>query len=67
MAYQWAAEMEGALGLPGLAQDYRKSAEQLSGAIRAKYLDQSRQLFAETPGGQLFSQAANSLAILADW
>ena len=65
LAYQWAAELESALGLPGLAQDYRKSAEQLARAIETNYLDQSRRLFAETPDRKLFSQAANSLAILA--
>jgi len=65
MAYQWAGQMEDALGLKGLSQDYRNRAEQLSATIRGLYLDPSRQLFAETPEKKLFAQASNSLAILA--
>jgi len=64
MAYQWAAEMEEALGLRGLSQDYRQAEAQLRATIPALYLDPSRKMFGETPEKKLFSQASNALAIL---
>ncbi|WP_431213444.1 alpha-L-rhamnosidase C-terminal domain-containing protein [Puia sp. P3] len=63
-AYQWAGEMEGRLGLPYFAGLYHQKAEQLKQVIRRKYWSASRRLFADTEEKTLFSQHANSLAIL---
>jgi hypothetical protein len=63
--YQLAAELEDQLGLKDLAALYRKNAEQLGTAIKLKYWDASKGLYADTPEKDLFSQHANSLAILA--
>jgi len=65
MAYQWAAEMEGRMGMQALAKFYAQKAVQLDETIRAKYWDKERQLFADNEDKDLFSQHANSLAILS--
>ena len=63
-AYQWATEMEGRLGLPYYAGLYRQKADQLKQTIRRKYWSSARGLYADTEEKTLFSQHANSLAIL---
>jgi alpha-L-rhamnosidase len=65
LAYQWAAELEDGVGYKGLAQDYRKAAEQLRATISNLYADPARKLFADTPDRKVFSQASNAMAILA--
>ena len=69
LAYQWAAEMEAALGNRALAEDDRQSAARLHDSTRALYWDAARGLFADTPaeGGvqREYSQQANALAVLA--
>jgi len=65
MAYDWAADLEGGLGLPALAQEYRKSAGELRNSIRELY-GRPGELFADTPRRTVFSQHTNALAILAD-
>ncbi len=65
LAYQWAGEMEAALGNPALAVDDRQSAARMRTAVRALYWDEGRRLFADTQEKQAFSQQANALAILA--
>jgi alpha-L-rhamnosidase len=64
LAYDWAADMESSLGSPALAQEYRRSAEQLRATIRRLY-GKPGELFADTPQRSTFSQHTNSLAILA--
>jgi hypothetical protein len=64
-ALQWAAALEHGLGSPALAAEYEADAGRLSADIRASYWDPSRRLFADTPKHDVFSQHANSLAILA--
>jgi alpha-L-rhamnosidase len=65
-AYQLAAELEKKLGMREYAQQYEAAAGKLKTAIRNKYWDHSRMLFADTPEKDVFSQHTNSLAILTD-
>ena len=65
LAYQWAAEMEAALGNQALATEDRQAAARLSESARQLYWDGSRHLFADTPEKHEFSQQANALAVLA--
>jgi len=62
---QVAARLEADLGESRYAEACRKEAEALAGKIRERYWDAGRQLFADTPERNSFSQHANSLAILA--
>lgn len=63
-AYQWAADLEHALGSKALASEYMAKAQTLAGVIRALYYDESRGLFADTPKHESYSQHANAFAIL---
>jgi alpha-L-rhamnosidase len=63
-AYQWAAEMEGKLGLGYYAQLYTQKAAQLKQTIQRKYWNPARGLYGDTREQNNFSQHANSLAIL---
>ena len=65
MAYQWAAELESALGENAIADEYRRSAEQLKQTIMQTDWDASRGLFADQPSHSTYSQQANTLAVLA--
>jgi len=64
LAYQAAAEMEAKMGLPDYKNLYCKKAAQLKLTIQKKYWDPVRLLYADTEDKDLFSQHANSLAIL---
>jgi hypothetical protein len=63
-AYQTAVELEEKLGMEAYAQEYNSRAMQLMQTIRQKYWDASKGLYADTPEKDVFSQHANSLAIL---
>lgn len=63
-AYQTAADMEQTFGIKELATDYLQSADQLKKIILEKYWDNNRKLLADRPEKDLFSQHANTLAIL---
>jgi alpha-L-rhamnosidase len=63
-AYQLAADIEGRNGMREYAVLYRQYATQLKKTIQNKYWDKNRQLFADRPEKDLFSQHANALAIL---
>ena len=63
-AYQLAAEMEAKMGLPDLAKLYAKKAAQLKQTIQRKYWDSVKKVYADTEDKDVFSQHANSLAIL---
>jgi hypothetical protein len=63
-SYQLAAEMENRSGIKEYAGLYRSYASRLKTTIRAKYWDSKRRLFADRPEKDLFSQHANTLAIL---
>jgi alpha-L-rhamnosidase len=64
LAYQTAAELEDKLGMEAYAQLYSRQAAQIIQAIRRKYWDESKRMFADTPEKNSYSQHANSLAIL---
>jgi len=66
LALQSAHKLEQYVGNRSFAVFYGKIADQLSQTIKRKYWDSSRNLFADTPGKDRFSQHTNSLAILAD-
>jgi hypothetical protein len=65
MAYQAAAEMETKMGLPDFARLYKAKAAQLKQTIQNKYWDPVKKLYADTEDKDVFSQHANSMAILA--
>ena len=65
LAYQWAADLENAMGIPFYAAHYQQKAAQLKATIKRKYWDERKQLFADTKEKKGFSQHVNSLAILA--
>ncbi|WP_162271370.1 alpha-L-rhamnosidase C-terminal domain-containing protein [Luteitalea pratensis] len=61
-----AAELEQALGVPGLADHYRSLARKVRDAVRQRSWDQAKGLFRDTPGGTTYSQQANVMAVLTD-
>lgn len=63
-AYQVAVDLEQKLGYKEIAVEYLKRADQLKNTIQSKYWDEKRKLFADRPEKDLFSQHANTLAIL---
>jgi hypothetical protein len=63
-AYQLAGELEKNLGMQEYANQDQAAAAKLKVAIRAKYWDGTKRLFADTPEKDVFSQHTNSLAIL---
>jgi alpha-L-rhamnosidase len=63
-AYQLAADLEAHYGMKTYADIYKQQAGQLKKTIRNKYWDRSRMLFADRSEKDLFSQHANTLAIL---
>ncbi|RZK70340.1 MAG: alpha-rhamnosidase, partial [Pedobacter sp.] len=66
LAYQWAADLEGAIGIQYYAEHYAKKAAQLKATIKQKYWDENKKLFADTKEKKGYSQHVNSLAILAN-
>jgi alpha-L-rhamnosidase len=52
------------LGMPAYAELYRKKAAQLKQTIQTKYWDPAKKLYADTQDKNVYSQHANSLAIL---
>jgi alpha-L-rhamnosidase len=65
LAYQMAAEMESKMGMPAFAKLYAGRAAQLKQTIKVKYWDSAKGLYADNEDKELFSQHANSMAILA--
>lgn len=63
--YKQAAEMEAALGYKDIAASYLSEAAQLKQTIQKRYWDNEKHLYADTEEKDLYSQHANSLAILA--
>jgi alpha-L-rhamnosidase len=62
--YQLAAELEHNLGSGAFFKEYLTRAALLKKTIQQKYWDASRGLYADTPERDVFSQHANTLAIL---
>jgi hypothetical protein len=65
LGYQWATDLEAALGNKALGEQFAKAAAQLTATLRRDYWDAERGLFRDTADGQYFSQHGNSLAVLA--
>ena len=63
--YQLASELEADLGLNDYARLYNQRAVQLKSTIQQKYWVPEKDLYADTPEKNTFSQHTNSLAILA--
>src|SRR5687767_545430 len=63
--YQLAAELEAKIGLMDYAKIYNAKAAQLKQIIQSKYWDAAKKMYADTETKDVFSQHANSLAILA--
>jgi alpha-L-rhamnosidase len=65
-ALQRAAELERTLGLAVEADRYRALADSIIGAVRRLAWDTERGLFRDVPEQQLYSQQANTMALLVD-
>jgi hypothetical protein len=65
LAFDWAAELEDALGSAVRAAEHRAAAARLRTAARARYWVPARGLFADNGDHQAFSQQTNALAVLA--
>ncbi len=65
LAYQWAGELESALGSKALAGEYTSAAERLKATVLATDWDEARGLFADQPSHRTYSQQVNTLAVLA--
>jgi hypothetical protein len=65
LAYQWAADLEGKLGMPALAAEYRHAAEHLRATVLETDWDSARGLFADQPAHRTYSQQVNALAVLS--
>jgi len=65
LALQSAVALEKTEGSEDFAELYHKIANQLEQTIQEKYWDGSRNLYADTPDKDKFSQHTNSLSILA--
>jgi len=63
--YRLASELENRLGLKDLARLYASRADKLRQTTQRKYWNAGRGLYADTEDKDLFSQHANSLAILS--
>jgi alpha-L-rhamnosidase len=66
MALNDAADLFAAFGREFEAERCRREASEVKDAVRRLCWDSRRQLFADTPSKQFFSQQANILAVLAD-
>jgi hypothetical protein len=66
MAYRWAGDLENALGLKPLGAVYAEREQQLRQTVQSLYWDSKRELYADTPAKQKFSQHTNTLAVMAD-
>ena len=66
LACGWAADLEARLGLPAMADVYRRREQQLRQTAHKLNWDSGRKLYADTPRKQKFSQHTNTLAVLGD-
>lgn len=65
LAYQWAADLERALGSKALGSEYEAAGAQLKTTVLATDWDSARGMFADQPSHRTYSQQANTLAVLA--
>ena len=66
MAYGWAADLEGKVGFAAMADVYRRREQQLRQTAQQIYWDAARNMYADTPRKEKFSQHTNTLAVLGD-
>lgn len=59
-----AADLEDAVGSPTLARSYRENADRTAAAVYRLCWDKKRQLLADTPAHQHFSQQSNILGVM---
>ncbi|MBQ6747194.1 MAG: alpha-L-rhamnosidase N-terminal domain-containing protein [Bacteroidaceae bacterium] len=64
LALQMMTELENYRGNTFMAEEYSKQVEQLKQSVQQAYWDDAKGLYAQTSEKQIFSQHANSLAIL---
>jgi alpha-L-rhamnosidase len=65
LAYQWAADLESAIGTRALGDEYKATAQKLKAVILGTDWDPGRGLFADQPSHRTYSQQVNTLAVLA--
>jgi len=65
LAYQWAGDLEAALGSPALAHEDQAEETLLKATVLATDWDDARGLFADQPSHRTYSQQVNTLAVLA--
>jgi hypothetical protein len=65
-ALERAAQLEDALGLADESARNRGRAQAVRDAVRSRAWDAGKGLFSDTPGGSLYSQQTNIMAVLAD-
>lgn len=65
LTYRLASELENSLGVKDLARLYSARADKLKQTIQKKYWNATKELYADTEDKDLFSQHANTLAILS--
>lgn len=63
-AYQQAAHIEATVGMQAYAELYRQRADQLQHTLRQRYLRAATGLYSDRSDSAIYSQHANSLAIL---
>jgi hypothetical protein len=61
-----AADLEDAVGNPALAKRYRENASRTAATVYRLCWDEKRQLLADTPARQHFSQQSNILGVILD-
>ena len=65
LAYNWAADLEKAMGSRALADEYAKTAQLSKNTVAGADWDQKAGLFADQPEHRTYSQQVNTLAVLA--
>jgi hypothetical protein len=65
LAYDWAADLEEAVGSRTMAASYRSAASRLRETARSLYWEPAKRMFADTPARKHYSQHSNVLAVLA--
>ncbi len=65
LSLQSAVKIESTVGSEEFAEMYQSLADKMAETIKSKYWDSSRNLFADTPDHEFYSQHSNSMAILA--
>jgi hypothetical protein len=66
LAFQWAADLESAIGSKALSGEYKTGAENLKATVVTTDWDAARGLFADQPSHRTYSQQVNTLAVLAN-